>query len=180
MDASTIDFDGLRIEVHGQLAGADDRLAVALRATHHGVDAGDQLFAVERLGHVIVGAETEAADLAVHLGNAREDQDRRLHLGDAQFLEHVVTVHVREVEVEQDDIVIIQLAQIEALFAKIGRIDIEAFGGQHELDRFCCGRLVFDQQYSHGRPPCPDLPWLVPVGKKPSPVLPRSGVNGKG
>ena len=40
--------------------GADDRLAVALRAAHHGMDAGDQLVAVERLGDVVVGTEPES------------------------------------------------------------------------------------------------------------------------
>ena len=58
-----VDFHGLGVEVDRQLAGADDRLAVALRAAHHGVDAGDQLVAVERLRHVIVGDEAERADL---------------------------------------------------------------------------------------------------------------------
>jgi hypothetical protein len=62
-------------------------------------------------------------------------------------------VHVRQVQVEQDDVVIIQLAQIEALFAQIGRIDVEAFGREHQLDRLGGGRFVFDQQYAHGSGP---------------------------
>ena len=126
---------------------------VTLRAAHHGVDAGDQLVAVERLGDVIVGAEAEAADLRIHLGDARQDQHRRLHLGDAQLLEHVVAVHVGQVEVEQDDVVIIQLAEVQALLAEIGRVDVEAFGREHELDRLGGGRLVLDQQHAHRK--CP-------------------------
>ncbi len=118
------------------------------------VDTGHQLFPVERLGHVIVGAEAEAADLAVHLGNARKNQHRRLHLGDAQLLEHVIAVHVRQVQVQQDDVVIIQLAQIEAFLTQIGGVDIEALGREHELDRLGGCRLVFDQQYAH---------WVVPL-----------------
>ena len=149
VNAGAIDFDGLGVEVDGQLAGTDDRLAVSLGATHHGVNAGDQFFAVEGLGHVIVGTEAERADLAVHFGNARKDQDRRLHLGDAEFLEHVVTVHVGQVQIEQDDVVIIQLAEIQAFFAEVGRVDIEAFGREHELDGLGRCRLVFDQQYTH-------------------------------
>jgi hypothetical protein len=102
---------------------------------------------------IVVGAEAERADLGVHLGNAREDQNRRLHLGDAQLLEHVIAVHVGKVEVEQDDVVIIQLAEIEAFFAEIGCIDIEAFGGEHKLNRLGRGRLVLDQQHAHGSAP---------------------------
>ena len=52
-------------------------------------------------------------------------------------------------EVEQDDVVIIQLAQIEAFLAQIGRIDVEAFGAQHQLDAFRRRRLVLDQQNTH-------------------------------
>ena len=43
-----VDLDRLGIEVHGELAGADDGLAVTLRAADDGVDARNQLVAVER------------------------------------------------------------------------------------------------------------------------------------
>ena len=70
-------------------------------------------------------------------------------LGGAQLLEHVIAVHVGQVQVEQDDVVIIELAEIEALFAQIGRVDVEAFGAEHELDALGGRRLVFDQQHAH-------------------------------
>src|ERR1700710_2151743 len=57
MDAAAVDLDRLRVEIDRELAGLDDRLAVALRAADDRMDAGDQLLAVERLGNVIVGAE---------------------------------------------------------------------------------------------------------------------------
>ena len=153
MDPAAVDFDRLGVEVDGDLAGADDRLRMALRAADDGVDAGDQFVAVEWLGDIIVGAEAQGADLAVHLAHARQDQHRGADLGGAQFLEHVIAVHVGQVEVEQDDVVIIELAEIEAFFAEIGRVDVEAFGAEHQLDALGRGRLVFDQQDSH---------WLFP------------------
>ncbi len=107
------------------------------------------LFAVERLGDVVVGAKAEAADLRVHFRNARQDQHRRLHLGDAQLREHVVAVHVRQVQVEQDDIVIIQLAQIEAFLAQVGGLDVERFRAEHQFDGLRGRRLVFDQENVH-------------------------------
>ena len=70
-------------------------------------------------------------------------------LGGAQLLEHVIAVHVGQVQVEQDDVVIVELAEIEAFFAKIGRVDVEAFGPEHQLDALGGGRLVFDQQNPH-------------------------------
>ena len=52
-----VDLDRLGVEVDAEIAGDDDRLRMALGAAHHGVDAGNQLVLVERLGHVIVGAK---------------------------------------------------------------------------------------------------------------------------
>src|SRR4051812_24279035 len=100
---------------------------MALRAAHDRMNAGDQLIAVEWLGDVIVSAEAERADLAVHLANARQDQDRRSDLRGAKFLQHVVAMHVRKIEVEEDDVVVIQLAEIEALFPEIGGVNVKAF-----------------------------------------------------
>ena len=117
------------------------------------MDAGDQLVAVERLGHVIVGAEAERADLAVHFADAGQDQHRRADLRGAKLLEHVIAVHVGKVQVEQDDVVIIQLAEIEAFFAKIGGVDVEAFGAEHQLDALGRRRLVLNQQDPHVCPP---------------------------
>ena len=70
-------------------------------------------------------------------------------LGGAQLLEHVIAVHVGQVQVEQDDVVIVELAEIEAFFAQIGRVDVEAFGAEHQLDALGGRRLVFDQQHAH-------------------------------
>src|SRR5436305_958524 len=54
------------------------------RAARDGVDARHQLVLMEWLGHVVVGAEAETSDLVLGAGEAGEDQDRRLYLGDAQ------------------------------------------------------------------------------------------------
>ena len=105
--AVAVHLDGLGIQIDGQLAGADDRLRMALGTAHDRMDAGDQFFAVEWLGDIVVGAEAEAAHLGIHLANAGKDQYRRLHLGDAQFFEHIIAVHIRQVEVQADDVVII-------------------------------------------------------------------------
>src|SRR3546814_18491880 len=70
----------------------------------------------------------EAAHLRIHLADARQDQHRRLHARDAELLEHVVAVHVGQVEIEQDDVVIVELAEIEAFFTQIGGVDVEPLG----------------------------------------------------
>jgi hypothetical protein len=113
------------------------------------MDAGDELVAVERLGDVIVGAEAKRADLGVHLADARQDQHRSADLGDPKLLQHVVAVHVRKVQIEADDVVIVELAEVQALLAQVGRIDVEAFAGQHQFDALRRRRLVFNQQHTH-------------------------------
>src|ERR1043165_8011069 len=47
---------------------------------------------------------------------------------------HGYDVHVRQVQVEKDDVVIVELGEIEAFFAEIRRVDVEAFGPEHQLD----------------------------------------------
>src|SRR3974390_1704611 len=82
--ALTADLDRLGVEIDDEIAGVDDRLGVAFRAADYRVDARYQLVLVERLGHVVVGAEAETLYLVLDAGEAGKDQDRRLHLGDAQ------------------------------------------------------------------------------------------------
>src|SRR5205085_9067741 len=61
-------FHGLGIEVDDQIASLDDGLGMALGTAHDGMNPGDQLVLVERLGHIIVGAKTEPADLVFDAG----------------------------------------------------------------------------------------------------------------
>ena len=138
------------VEVDGELAGGDHRLGVALGAAHDRVDARDQLLAVEGLGHVVVGAEAEALELALGVVGAGEDQDRGLDLGEAELAQHVVPVHVRQVEVEQDQVVVVELGEIDAFLAEVGRIDVQIGVLQHQLDALRRRRIVFDQKNSHG------------------------------
>ena len=144
-----VDLDGLLVEVDDEVAGGDDRLGVALRAAHDGVDAGDELVLVERLGQVVVGAEAEALHLVLDAGHAGEDQDRRLDLGDAQRAQHLVAGHVGQVQVEQDDVVIVELAEIDALLAEVGGVDVEVLGLEHQLDALRRRAVVLDQQNPH-------------------------------
>ena len=150
--AGAVHLDRLGVEIDDEVAGLDHRLGVALGAAHDGVDARHQLVLVERLGHVVVGAEAETADLVLDAGEAGEDQDRRLHLGDAQRPQHLEAGHVRQIQIEQDDVVVVELAEIDAFFAEIGGVDVEALGLQHQLDRLSGGAVVLNQQYAHASP----------------------------
>src|SRR6266566_2777616 len=69
------------------------------------MDARHQLVLMERLGHVVVGAVAETADFVPDTGKARKNQNRRLHLGDAQRPQNFESRHVGKVQVEQNDVV---------------------------------------------------------------------------
>ena len=68
-----------------------------------------------------------------------------LTLATRSVRKHLVAGHVRQVEVEKDDVVVVELAEIDALFAEIGRVDVEIFGFEHQLDALSRGAVVFDQ-----------------------------------
>src|SRR4029079_11884483 len=150
--AGAVHFHGLGVKVNGELAGGDHRLAVALGAAHDRLDTGDQLVFVEGLGHIVVGAEAERLDLGLDDGIAGQDQHGRLHLGDAQGLQHFETRHIGQLQVQNDDVVIVKLAQIDPFFAEIGGVDVKAFTAQHQLDAPRHGAVVFDQEYAHIKP----------------------------
>ena len=145
MQRLAVDLDRAAVEIDRQLAGADDRFGMALGAADDRLDARDQLAAVERLGQEVVGAEAEALDLVVELGEAGEDQDRRAHARGAQAAQHLIAVDIGQHEVEDDDVVIVELADLEPVFAEIGGIADEALGPQHQLDALRGGGIVFDQ-----------------------------------
>ena len=79
-------------------------------------------------------------------------------LGHAERLQHLIARHVGQVEIEKDDVVVVELAEIDAFFAQIGRVDIEAFGLEHQLDALGRCGIVLDQQNPHLESPMVRLP----------------------
>src|SRR5262249_5086716 len=96
MQRLALDLDHARVEIDRELAGLDDRVGVALGAAHDRLDAGDQLALIERLGEIVVGTEAEPLDLVVQLGEAGQDQDRRVDARRTQPAQHLVGVDVRQ------------------------------------------------------------------------------------
>ena len=118
---------------------------MALGAADDGLDAGHQFVLVERLGEIVVSAEAEALHLVLYAGETGENQDRRLDLGDTQCAQHLVTGHVREVQVEKNDVVVVEFAKIDTFLAEIRRIDVKVLGFEHQFDALGGRAVVFDQ-----------------------------------
>jgi hypothetical protein len=73
MQTRAVDFAGLGIKVDYEVVGLDDRLRVALGASHDSVDARDQFFPVEWLGHVVVRANAECLHLVLDTPEGGKD-----------------------------------------------------------------------------------------------------------
>src|SRR5471030_3309502 len=63
-------FDGLMVEIDGEIAGMDERLRMSLGAAHDRVNARNQLVLVERLRNVVVGTESKTLDLVLEAGKS--------------------------------------------------------------------------------------------------------------
>ena len=108
------------------------------------MDAGDEFVLVEGFGEIVVRSEAQALDLVLDPRKSRENENRRLDLGDAKRPQHLIARHVREIQIEQDNVVVVEFAEIYAFLAEIGRIDIEVLGLKHELNALSRRAVIFD------------------------------------
>jgi hypothetical protein len=76
VQTARVDADDLVISIDQQLAGADRRSGMPLRAADDRLDARDQFSPVERLGKEIIGAEIEGLDLMVELAQSGTNETR--------------------------------------------------------------------------------------------------------
>jgi hypothetical protein len=77
---------------------------------------------VEWLGHVVVGAKAKTLDFVLDGGNAGEDQNRCLDFGYPQGSQYLKARDVGKVQIEQDDVVVVKSAEIDALFPEVSRV----------------------------------------------------------
>jgi hypothetical protein len=62
---------------------------------------------------------------------------------------HFVAAHVRQVQIQQDDVVVVELAEIDAFLAEIGGVDIEPFG--FAASARCFGAVALSSSISRTR-----------------------------
>ena len=77
-----------------------------------------------------------------------------MHPCHAQVAHHLVPVDVRQHRIEDDDVVVVELADLERVLAEIGAVDDKIFFAQRQLDIRGGDGIGLDQQYSghHGPP----------------------------
>ena len=104
---------------------------------------------LERLRQEIIGAKAQPLDLVVELAEPGQDQDRGIDLRLAQLLQNVIPVHVRQHQIEQDDIVGMQFAVLDPGFAAMGEIADKILRLQHDLDSCRCHQIIFNHEDAH-------------------------------
>ena len=133
--------------VHGELAGADDRVFVVVhRAPQDGLDAGDDLVEAERLGDIVVAADREAGDLVFGVVLGREEEDRRGVAGRAEALGDAEAVHVGQHHVEDDQVGFLFEHRRDGLGAVADRTDREAGEAQARGEEVSDVGLVIDDE----------------------------------
>ena len=117
----------------------------AVGAAQQGAHAGDELARAERLHHVVVAADGEA-DLEIRLAVARgEHEDGHAPVA-LDLAAHAEPVEAGQHQVEHDEVGAEAAAEIDALVAVAGRLDLESLGRQPGRDRGGDARLVLDHR----------------------------------
>ncbi len=110
-----------------------------------GADAGEKLLDAERFGHVIVGTVVQRLDLLRFAGPYREHQHRhRRPL--AKLAQHLLAVHVRQAQVEYQQIGLVQRRLGKPFSAGTGFQHLVALGAQADAQEFADLRFVIDNQ----------------------------------
>src|SRR5215472_10029085 len=122
---------------------------MALGTAHNSLNPGDKLATIKGLGQKVVGTEAEAFDLGIELCKTGENQDRRTHTRCPKPAKHLVAIDVRQHQIKEDDVVIIELTDLQPVFPKIGGVTNKVLFHQHHFDAGGCCRIILDQKHAH-------------------------------
>ena len=116
---------------------------------HEGAQPGHEHDERERLRDVVVGSGLERLGQVVVPRLRGEHQDRRVVAVLPQLGAHLVAVHARQQDVEQDRGVVVLPGPPEPVVAVVADVDVEAFGTEPGGDRAGEIDLVLDEQHAH-------------------------------
>ena len=113
-------------------------------ATDDSLNPRQQFGFVERLCQIVVGTVTQAFDLFVGLAQAGQNQNRRIDFGCSQVFQNFIAVHVRQHQIKNDNVVVIELSDFQAVFAKVGGVHNHPFFFEHRLNTLRDGVIIFN------------------------------------
>ncbi len=118
-------------------------------AAQHAADPRQQLARVERLAHIVVGAELEPGDAVVRLSRCRQHDDADIGLL-AQIAGEAEPVLARHVDVEECEVDAAAFQNAPEIGAGIGLDDRESVPGEVFGDHLADFRLVIHHADGHG------------------------------
>src|SRR4051812_7493367 len=133
VDVGAVAGDPPRREVDRHRPDPDGGVGAVRRvaAAQHRADAGGELLGPERLGHVVVGAGVERADLLALVADRAQHDDRQAAPA-ADLLADLEAAAVGEDEVEDHDVGRADRDGVERLLLRRGLRDPEARAAQHD------------------------------------------------
>ena len=141
--------DGGRQRVKSIPAAWRMRLARCGSAAVERADTQDELGEVKRLGQVVVGAKREPLDAIVGGAGGGEHQDHRGIFAMGDDPAQAVAVDAREVAIEQDDVVGVEIDLRDRFVAVVGDVDRDPLVAQPFCDPIGVAGYVLDDEDSH-------------------------------
>ena len=136
-------------EIEGEIAEGERLIYHLANAAREGAHTGEELLVDEGLGHVVVGAAVEAGDLVLGGFAGGEDEHRRGDLFAAQGFDDVEAVHLRQHDVEDDEVVLSASGIIEAAAPVVDAVHLVVLIFQKLCDRVGKRALVFNNENMH-------------------------------
>ncbi len=143
----------VRRGVEFQVEHPQHRALELLRPAAQRLHPRQQLLEGERLGDVVVSAGAQRLHLEVDRVLGRQHEDRHGEPAVAQVAQHLEPGHLRQPQVEDDEVVLPTGGEAQALESVRGEIDVEALFLESALHVLPDGTVVLDRQDLHASVP---------------------------
>ena len=107
MEGFGADGNRLGVQVDFNIASANNGIGVSFGAADDSLNTGEKFGFVKRFGEVIISAVAQAFNLFIRLGQAGQNENGGVDLGCAEVFKNFIAVHVRQHQVENNDVIII-------------------------------------------------------------------------
>ncbi|MNJ26394.1 hypothetical protein D3C77_208760 [compost metagenome] len=139
----------LAVEVQQQRARRDGRLDEATGTTQQGIEAGLQLFELERFDHVVVSPGGQAFDLVLPVAARGEDQDRKALALGAQLPDQVQAAHAGQAQVDHRQVMVELLGLVQGLLGVGHRFNHMPALGQATVQVMTQQGFILNHQQFH-------------------------------
>src|ERR671916_1357134 len=144
--------DPVREEVDLEIPHLYPRSLRLVGAAHEGPHPRHQLLEVEGLGQVVIGSAVQSPDLVAHLVAGGEHQDGKPRAARSDAPQHLLAVHPRQHDVQQDEVHRLVGGHDHAVVAVVHANGPVAVGRETALEEAGDTGVVFDDEDVHGAP----------------------------